>query len=616
MCGIAGAYAQNEPSERLERLVHSIVQSQLPRGPDHQAVVALPQASGRLVLGHNRLSIIDLSEHSNQPLWDHSRRYAIVFNGEIYNYLELRAELQAQGHRFLTQGDTEVILEAYKAWGPAAWERFIGMFAFALLDTQAQQLWLVRDRFGVKPLFYRIQGGVLAFASSTLALARHFGLAPNLEYVSRGLFYYVYEDDTDLSPYQGLHALPAGHHACVDLRQPRVEPRRYYDLARRVEEKIEALGNQGEQALLEELETTLHSAVRLRLRSDVPLAISLSGGLDSSLVAALAARQHERVVGFCYGHPKAPRSEGPLAQDLAQKSGIELRFVWPELSPERLVKAFEQTLAAQDAPFPTLSILAQNFVYEAARAEGYKVLLGGQGGDEGFMGYRKFFLFQLRYLLEHKRYKELAGFALGFAQLLSAELYKLGLFWQNRQRYSGARLEGSLRLPSVQLQLGADAQQAPWQRQMLDVTRYSLPTLLRYEDRNSMGHSIESRLPFLDYRVLELGLALPVHLKLRHGYGKWALRQVARDKIPESIRTARYKRGFDVTQGWLSAGLGAYLQEQIQAAAPGLREILGPHLNPAQTYAPAQLQQQPRRLAEAISLVWLARKLGAGSPHS
>lgn len=609
MCGIAGAFTSSQPAPGLAKLVGAIVASQHPRGPDHQAVVELPQPTGQLVLGHNRLSIIDLSEHSNQPLWDHSGRYCIVFNGEIYNYLELRAELQALGHRFQTQGDTEVILEAYKAWGKAAWERFIGMFAFALLDTQAQQLWLVRDRFGVKPLFYRLHQGLLAFASSTEALAQHFGLSPNLEYVSRGLFYYVYEDDSDISPYTGLRALPAGYHACVQLSQPSVEPQRYYDLESQVKHKIQALSGLGEKALLEELEATLHSAVQLRLRSDVPLAISLSGGLDSSLVAALAAKQHERVVGFCYGHPQAPRSEGPLAQELAQKAGIEAHFVWPTLSKERLIQAFEKTLAAQEAPFPTLSILAQNFVYEAARAEGYKVLLGGQGGDEGFMGYRKFFLFQFRYLLAQKRYPELVGFALGLAQLLSAEMYKLGLFWQNRQRYLGEPPQGSLRLPRVRLALGADQRQAPWLRQMLDVTRYSLPTLLRYEDRNSMGHSIESRLPFLDYRVLELGLALPVQLKLRHGYGKWALRQVARGKIPDSIRTARYKRGFDVTQSWLAAGLGSHLQEQIQTATPLLREVLTPGLNPAQAYSPAQMQQNPRRLAEAISLVWLARKL-------
>ncbi|GIW33106.1 asparagine synthase (glutamine-hydrolyzing) [Meiothermus sp.] len=610
MCGIAGAFSWIQSAEPLRALVAEVVQSQLHRGPDHQAVVELPQPAGPLVLGHNRLSIIDLSEHSNQPLWDHTGRYCIVFNGEIYNYLELRDQLMQLGHRFQTQGDTEVILEAYKAWGKNAWERFIGMFAFALLDTQSQQLWLVRDRFGVKPLFYLIKDGILAFASSTGALARHFGLAPNLEYVSRGLYYYVYEDDSDISPYVGLRALPAGHHACIRLQQPSVEPQRYYDLAGRVEQKIAALEGLSDKALLEELEATLQSAVVLRLRSDVPLAISLSGGLDSSLVAALAARQHPQVEGFCYGHPRAARSEGPLAQALAQKSGIEVHFVWPELSKERLVQAFEKTLASQDAPFPTLSILAQNFVYEAARAEGYKVLLGGQGGDEGFMGYRKFFLFQLRHLLQQKRLAELGSFALGFAQLLAAESYKLGLFWQNRQRYSGKQPEGNLRLPKVQLQLGASADQAPWLRQMLDVTRYSLPTLLRYEDRNSMGHSIESRLPFLDYRVLELGLALPVHLKLRNGYGKWALRQIAHSKVPEVIRTARYKRGFDVTQTWLTEGLGAHLQEQLYLASGILRDVLGSSQNPVETYTPEQMQHRPRLLAEAISLLWLARRLG------
>ncbi len=608
MCGIAGAFSWTQSVTALRPIVEQVVRSQHNRGPDHQAVVELDQPTGALVLGHNRLSIIDLSEHSNQPLWDHTRQYCVVFNGEIYNYLELRAELVAQGHRFQTQGDTEVILEAYKAWGKAAWERFIGMFAFALLDTQNQELWLVRDRFGVKPLFYRMQNGTLAFASSTEALARQFGLAPNLEYLHRGLAYYVYEDDSEISPYLGLQALPAAHHACIRLDRPDIKPERYYDLSSRVEQKIALLEGLSDKTLLEELETTLESAVKLRLRSDVPLAVSLSGGLDSSLVAALAARNHHRVVGFCYGHPQAPRSEGPLAHALAEMNGIDVHFIWPELSKERLVQAFERTLAAQEAPFPTLSILAQNFVYEAARSEGYKVLLGGQGGDEGFMGYRKFYLFQLRYLLRQKPL-ELGSFALGFAKLLSSELYKLRLFWQNRDRYFGGQQESNLGLPPVELQLNTSGAEAPWYRQVLDVTRFSLPTLLRYEDRNSMGHSIESRLPFLDFRVLELGLALPIHLKLHDGYGKWALRQVARQKIPESIRTARYKRGFDVTQAWLTNGLGSHLQEQIQSASSLLKDVLRPGLQPTKVYTPEHLQQQPRLLSEAISLVWLARHL-------
>ncbi|MCY3022082.1 MAG: asparagine synthase (glutamine-hydrolyzing) [Planctomycetota bacterium] len=612
MCGIAGAFSA-AATESQQRLVEEIVASQIRRGPDHQAVESIAGRHSALVLGHNRLSIIDLSPEANQPMWDTERRCCLVFNGEIYNYLEIKAELKALGHRFVTQSDSEVILEAFKEWGRDAVPRFNGMFAFALYDAAAETLWLFRDRFGVKPLFYVEQGGALYFASTGTVLASRLGLLPNLEYVARGLRYWVYEDDGDLAPYAGMKALPASHGLEARILASgrlSITRFRYYDLQARVMALRDELSTRPAEDLVAAVAGGLRDAVNLRLRSDVPVGVSLSGGLDSSSVAAFLSEKHREVVGFTFGHPDAASSEGPVVRELSSRIGIRVHYIWP--THDELRSAFWDTCAAQDAPFPGGSIVAQYLVYKAARAQGVKVLLGGQGGDEGFMGYRKFQVFWLRQLLREGRWAEAALFLAGLARLLFAELPSAWSYWAHLPRYLGPRgMDTVLRLPDpAPLAMDFASAASTGDRALLDFTRFSLPTLLRYEDRNSMGNSVESRLPFLDYHLAELALALPERLKVYSGYGKWAVRQAVKDRIPRRIWAARYKKGFDVNQtDWIERGLGHAIRAALRSCLDRVKPWLAPKLALDGAFSDGRFRSRPQTWAEAVTLLWLGQRV-------
>ncbi len=610
MCGISGAFSPH-PDPALRRYVDTTVQGQHRRGPDAHAVEIVAAGDPSVVLGHNRLSIVDLSAASNQPLWDHSRRVCLVFNGEIYNYLELRAELQQRGHAFRTAGDSEVVLEAYKAWGIDAVSRFIGMFALALWDAATRELWLVRDRFGVKPLFYRHAADSVTFASTPTVMARQFGLAPNLDYVADGVERMMYERDSGIAPYRGLHALPGGCLARVSLGADsavRFEQRRYYDLEAAALARRERCVAASEQQLLEETRATLESAIELRLRSDVPLGLSLSGGIDSSTIGALVARRQSNLFAFTFADPDDPATEGPSVAAIAAKSGLRVHYCRPSI-PEIIDRTW-RTLAAQDAPFPSGAIIAQNFVYEAARANGIIVLLGGQGADEALMGYHKFKAFLLQAAWRERRYGTALALAAGMSALLASEGLALRDYWRERHRFTSrsgppraALFARTQPVPDQRL-AGSEV----WRRQALDVTRYSLPTLLRYEDRNSMDHSIESRLPFMDHRFVELGLALPDAIKVRHGYGKWVLREIARDLIPEPIRTLRKKRGFNVDlDRWVRGGMGDAIRARLEEQRPLFAPYLSRPVAIETDFSNDALARSSSAFGEAMSLLWLGQ---------
>jgi asparagine synthase (glutamine-hydrolysing) len=612
MCGIAGLVGPRDCEARARAVIDTTLAMQHVRGPDNSGTCQIDLNDHIALLGHNRLSIIDLSHAGDQPMVDTDGHYTITYNGEIYNYLELKKDLESVGASFRTQSDTEVILEAYKYWGPDCLQRFNGMFAFAIVDEPEQRLLLARDRFGVKPLYFIMRDTVVSFASSARALAAEFGCPPCLEYVARGAIFGVFEDGNGGSPFEGVSSLEPGTSQCIAFGREGLSTvrHRYYDLAERAVTRAADLSGRVDREIIEELDHTLKDAVALRLRADVPVAVSLSGGLDSSLVAAEAARQGGEITGFCYGSPDDGRSEGAVVARFARFANVAPEYIWTKLDRDSVCEAFERTLCAQEAPFGSASIIAQQLVFQRVRAREFKVLLGGQGGDEGFLGYRKFAVFAVADAWRRGRLASLVRASKNLALMMLGEARQIGIYWQNRHRLVGSTAQlRMLRLQLPVVGLGFSNGELFSERQMRDVLEVSLPTLLRFEDRNSMGNSVESRLPFMDYRVVEFGVAMPLAMKLKGGFGKWCLREIARDRLPAEIRLNRLKRGFDVTQDWVTGGLGAHFRHRISQAIPKLRDLLRANANPDEVFSDHYLRTSARSFAEAVGIIWLADQI-------
>lgn len=611
VCGIAG-WISAGTSPEAPRLVREIVESQRSRGPDHSCVVEARAQEPQIVLGHNRLIVIDPAPEANQPFWHSTQNACLIFNGEVYNYVELREELRALGSEFRTRSDTEVILDALLVWGEDALAKFNGMFAFALCRPDAGEILLARDRFGVKPLFVRHSTDEVAFASSARVLAGWFGCPPDLRYVSRGIATWNFDRSDRITPYDGIEQLEPGELLVASFESGRLacRRRRWYDLASRVATRREEVEGLSESDAVDAVRTTLDSSVTLRLRADVPVAVALSAGLDSSVITAMLAREHPEVRAITFGDPDDSATEGPLAQEVARQAGVDVE--WVRCGAKDIGCSYLETLEAQDAPFVSGAQVAHFAICRAAAASGYHVLLGGQGGDEAFMGYRKYFMFALAAARRERRFADAARLLAGLATILAGEAAQWPNYWRHRRRFMGHGDPRVLRLPEHEQPrpMGLASGESPEQRQAVDVTDLSLPTLLRYEDRNSMAHSVESRLPFLDYRVIELGLALPERFKLRGGYGKWVVREAARGLIPEKVRRARYKIGFSTAQPqWVTSGLGGVLREEIAEHLPKLRDLTRGDVVPERDFSDDRLTRDVTAMPEALTLVWLGRRL-------
>jgi asparagine synthase (glutamine-hydrolysing) len=601
MCGIGGAIRH---PDKLDLLVPLILKDQIPRGPDYSSSVEFTAQNLKISLAHNRLAILDLSDRSNQPFVDLATGACVVFNGEIYNYVELRQELAEMGVRFTTQSDTEVLLKAFLTWGTKCFEKFIGMFAFAVWDPRTGKMTLVRDRYGVKPCYYVDQNGYFSFASNTTALAQFFSLNMNLDYLARGPIYNLYEDSDGSSPFEGINSLPPGHY--LEMKDGRTETFRYYDFEAGVQEEADILAELSDEQILLRLEERLRSSVHLRLRADVPTTISLSGGLDSTLLAYLMSEESNRPTeAFTFGAMKDPRSEGHIAREAAENLGLKLHFV----EVGNLVECFEKTLSAQGAPFAHPSVMAQNRVFEEIHKHGYRVSIGGQGADEVFLGYRKFQFFNAQEQLRHRQWWSLIKSAYGLARMLSAEMGAPHILAQYFKRYMRRTPLGApFRETEVRnFNIGFSGYSGMRARQFADVGFGSLATLLRYEDRNSMGHSVESRMPFLDVRVMQMGLAIPTRLKIRNGYGKWILRKMAENRIPESIVRNRVKLAFSLDANeWLRDGLGDHLMSGIQPKLRAMSDILS--ADAAALLAAKETYLNPRYFPLMVTAFWLAKR--------
>jgi asparagine synthase (glutamine-hydrolysing) len=521
--------------------------------------------NGGIALGHRRLAIIDLTANGHQPM-SFRNRYWITYNGEVYNYLEIRTELQLIGYTFNSNTDTEVILAAYDYWGESCLSRFNGMWSFAIFDTLKNKAFLARDRFGVKPLYLRLHKGRLAFSSEIKAFTALKDWQPIINQ-PRLIDMVVWNvlDHTEQTMFDGIIQLPAGHSIEIELDNiinnstqlfdDNIILRQWYNLS-----SIPATPTKSS-----DLYDLLNDAVRLRLRADVPIGSCLSGGLDSSAIVCLMSEQLEsqrsthKLRTFTACSHDAQYDESRYAKEVAEKSKSIGHYITPE--PTRLFDELSQLIWHQDEPFSSTSIFAQWCVFENASTNKIKVMLDGQGADEILCGYRGYFGAYLANLLKQGKlrlwadevkamnkeisfsYHRSAGYTLAylFPQLIQLLGRFDGRSYANRDWLNTSAMDMSKNDP-LRIKGARDA--SVRNMSIAQLTATNLPMLLHWEDRNSMAFSVEARVPFLDYRVVELCLNMNDTDKLGGGMSKTALRKNMRNLVPDNILDRRDKLGF------------------------------------------------------------------------
>ena len=543
MCGIAGTVGGTTPDAGA---LSAMAAAMAHRGPDGEGVWHDAHAG----LAFRRLAIIDLAERSNQPL--HLGPWHLVFNGEIYNYRELREELRRAGHAFVTEGDGEVLLHAWDAWGEAALDRVNGMFAFAIWHDERRVLTLAADPFGEKPLYWALEGGRLVFGSDIRALLQvQPGLARAREGVLPAYLALGQMPPVDESFLAGVRRLPAAH--VLRFAAGRATVARYWT-PRRV--PVPASYPDAVQALREELV----ASIRLRLRSDVPVGTSLSGGVDSSAIVCLSAElagDHRRHA-FTARFRGYERDEWQYAQAVAQAAGVVVHHS-VEPTPAELLEDLDALVCDQEEPFGSLSIYAQWCVMKAAREAGVTVLLDGQGADELFGGYDGIGGWTVR-SLGRRAMLRAAGAGRAprseLARAIGAELLPAAVRRRHRRGrcspyVTAAVAAAAVRTEAAPVPGGADS--SPLRRELLrEAFQTSLPELLRYADRDSMAHGREARMPFLDRRIAEFALSLPPQFLHRGGVRKAILRDAVRGLVPDVVLDRTDKVGFEPPQAaWL-----------------------------------------------------------------
>jgi asparagine synthase (glutamine-hydrolysing) len=532
MCGIAGF------SWRDERLVQSMIDTLRHRGPDDEGLYADENVS----LGHRRLSIIDLSELGRQPMVYErgGRRVIVTFNGEIFNYREVKQELEAIGYPFHTGSDTEVILAAYVEWGPECVQRFNGMWAFALYEPAMRQLLLSRDRFGEKPLHYRLVDGKLIFASEIKAILAHpVPRRANREAVADYLYKAEANSRLD-SFFQGIVMLPPAHNATFDLDARRLTVRKYYEPRR-----------ESRRVTPEEFRATLRKSVERRLVSDVPISISLSSGTDSTSVAALTSQLTGATIkAFTTTSEQGVGDETPLVSHfLAKYPQFELERSY--LSEKSFCERYREIIFHMDEPFARQSAYVRWEIAHLTAQHRRKVLLNGEGADEVLGGYVAFAAPFLRYLLGHGKLLRLGR---EFASTL-AHPERKRIFRGLREVSATEASRGAERTAAEALrhkfEMRVDCtERVP--RNYDDIKDFlhawvhesSLPRLLLCNDKMAMANSVEGRAPFLDHEFVDLAFSMDPSDLLVDGYRKYPLRQAMRGLVPEEILFRKSKDAF------------------------------------------------------------------------
>lgn len=524
MCGIAGILGKHLDNKML---VQRMLDKQTHRGPDAQG----SWSEEGIWLGHNRLSILDLSETANQPMISTCGRYVLVFNGEIYNYLELKRGLD---YKFRTNSDSEVLLAMYIRYRAKMLGYLNGMFAFAIWDREEQLLFAARDRFGVKPFFYAFHQGQFLFASEIKSLLAA-GVDPSAnevvwaDYLAHGS--YGYPNETF---YKHVQQVPAGHQLQITSGNSQPTIAKYYDFVSQVEQQ--KVYEDAKKLQKDYLELLLDS-IALRFRADVPVGFNVSGGLDSSTLLSLISQvkkgKTENIEAFTFYTGDERYDELPWVQELIAKTKSPLNPVLLEV--EEVPALIEKVSYYQDEPYGGFPTLAYSKIFEAATAKGILVLLDGQGMDEAWAGYDY-------YQSNSQAVVQGVKTAPTRAEVLNPEFAALARQIEYPQPFDNALQN----------------------KQYRDIFYTKIPRALRFNDRISMMHSTELREPFLDYRLVEMGFAQTPEMKIKDGQGKWVLRQLVQQSLG-NIALAP-KRPLQTPQReWIAGELSGFVEERVQA---------------------------------------------------
>lgn len=584
MCGITGGWWAN-PDHAAKRLPLALKKIKH-RGPDDDGYQLYPVGGVAVALGHTRLSIIDLSAAGHQPMHSRDGRWAIVFNGEVYNYKELRTQLRAMGHNFHTDTDTEVLLAAWAQWGLGCLPRLVGMFAFAVLDKTQATLTCVRDAFGIKPFFYSTTDGQFAFASELPALLELLPSKPGLNW-QRSYDYLVHGDydSTADTFYEGVHHLESGHWLQVNTHTGRVtEPKRWWHPATQ-----ERKGWKFDDAVDQVREQFLQN-IRLHLRSDVPLGAALSGGIDSS--AVVCAMRHLEpdlpIHTFSFIAEGSDVNEEHWVDRVNEHVGAIPHKV--RVTPQELVRDMDDMIRTQGEPFGSTSIYAQYRVYQMARDHGITVTLDGQGADEMLAGYIGYPGQRLRSLLETGQIREAWAFWNNWsawpgrsrmlaAKYLAAEITSGGLHealrkldgkpivpdWINADllKERGVQLHKPRIRPETQTKGRRVIDELA-----LSLSRRGISGLLRHGDRNSMRFGIESRVPFLTTDLSSLLLSMPEdYLVSKQGETKHVFRAAMRGIVPNDVLDRKDKIGFETPEKDWILEAGKFIRKKMSNKA-------------------------------------------------
>ncbi len=552
MCGISGIIdlsTKHIPVEKIKKMNDLISY----RGPDGEGFYY----DDFIALGHRRLSIIDLSSAGAQPMVYDSESLILTFNGEIYNYIEVRSELSKKGYAFRSATDSEVILAAYKEWGRDCVTRFNGMWAICIYDRSKREVFLSRDRFGIKPLYFSRVSQQFAFGSEIKQLLLFQKEVQINEYMLLQKLVCHLENHTNLTLFENVRSLQSGHNLVYNLQTGSYTISKYYSLKR--DSTISGLDL--EQSTLS-FKEVFEDSIRLRLRSDVTVGTCLSGGLDSSAVALFSARLHgmnstEKFQAINAKSTEKARDESRYAEIVANHLDLELHVVEPQY--EDFLNSMDRVLLTQEEPFGSPSMFMGYHVFKKAREINCTVMLNGQGGDEILLGYERYFVPALHNMSLYRKimdsYKYYSNSRLSLFHTLAYHFY-FGSFSVRKAKLIKSSYVKNNYIDNTDfsplkeiVESGGDI----FSMQVNEITKTQLPKLLRYEDRNSMAHSIETRLPFLDYKLVEAALSIKPKFKINEGWSKFILRNMIDKDMPNEIVWRKQKLGFESPENqWLT----------------------------------------------------------------